>query len=125
RRRTRSRHLLAPRVLRGIVIARLQAFRARLAALFAVEIPPHSCALLRIVLGAIGLVSLAGLTPVGMFWPLDGLAPLPGAPSNLRGWLSLHGLDALAGQGLFVGLVCSFAAMTVGYRSDLAVFLSF
>ena len=87
--------------------------------------PPHSYAVLRIALGIVGLISLAGLTPVGMYWPLDGLAPLPVEGNTIRSWLDARGLSSLAGEALFGGLVCSFTAMMVGYRSDVAVFLSF
>src|SRR5689334_21774872 len=101
----------------------LDALRSRLAAQFAVEIPPHSYALLRILLGAVGLVSLFGLTPVGMYWPLDSLSALPA--DGVRAWVAARGLGTLAGNLLFGGLVLSFSAMTVGFRSDAAVFLSF
>ena len=103
----------------------LEALRSRLAGAFAVEIPPHSYALLRILLGAVGLLSLIGLTPVGLYWPLDGLAPIPGGGTGIRSWIAERELGALAGWALFGGLACSFTAMTVGFRSDLAVFLSF
>jgi hypothetical protein len=101
----------------------LQALRSRLAEAFAVEIPPHSYALLRIALGAVGLLSLIGLTPIEMYWPLDGLSPP--ASGGVRAWVAGRDLGTLAGTALFVWLACSFTAMTVGLRSDLAVFLSF
>lgn len=102
----------------------LDALRSRLADRFAVEIPPHSYALLRILLGAIGLASTLGLTPIAMYWPLDGLSPLAG-DDGFRAWLAERGLGTLAGTCLFWGLVASFSAMMVGLRSDAAVFASF
>ena len=101
----------------------LDALRSRLAARFAVEIPPHSYALLRILLGAVGLVSTLALTPIGMYWPLDSLAALP--TDGARAWIAEHGLGTLAGYALFGWLVVSFTAMTAGLRSDAAVFASF
>jgi hypothetical protein len=101
----------------------LFALRSRLADAFALEIPPHSYALLRIAIGAVGLLSLIGLTPFAMYWPLDGLSPLPG--SGVRAWLAARDLGTVAGTMLFVWLACSYAAMTVGFRSDLAVLMSF
>lgn len=101
----------------------LRVFRSRLADAFALEIPPHSYALLRIAIGAVGLLSVLGMTPFAMYWPLDGLSPLPG--SGVRAWIAARDLGTVAGTVLFVALVCSFGAMTVGFRSDLAVFSSF
>jgi hypothetical protein len=101
----------------------LRVFRSRLADAFALEIPPHSYALLRIAIGAVGLLSVLGMTPFAMYWPLDGLSPLPG--SGVRAWIAARDLGSVAGTVLFVALVCSFSAMTVGFRSDLAVFSSF
>src|SRR5688500_8494153 len=101
----------------------LVALRSRLADAFALEIPPHSYALLRIAIGAVGLLSLIGLTPFGMYWPVDGLSPLPG--SGMRAWIAARDLGTVAGTVLFIWLAGSFAAMTVGFRSDLAVFSSF
>jgi hypothetical protein len=101
----------------------LRALRSRLADAFALEIPPHSYAMLRIAIGAVGLLSLIGLTPFEMYWPLDGLSPLPG--SGVRAWIAAHDLGTVVGMMLFVWLACSYSAMTVGFRSDLAVLMSF
>jgi hypothetical protein len=89
------------------------------------EIPPHSFALLRIALGLMGLVSLAGLTPVETFWPLDGLTPLSADGSGPRAWLFAHGFGTVAGWAMFLSLVVVFAAMTVGFWSDAAVLAAF
>jgi hypothetical protein len=99
------------------------ALRSQLATRFQTEIPPHSYALLRIALGAVGLVSLFGLTPIGLFWHLDSLAPVPG-DGGIRAWVAAHGLGTIVGNLLFTWLLCSFTAMTIGFRSDAAAFCS-
>jgi hypothetical protein len=101
----------------------LLALRSRLHDAFSLEIPPHSYAMLRIAIGAVGLLSLIGMTPFAMYWPLDGLSPLPG--SGVRAWVASRDLGTVVGTALFIWLACSYAAMTVGFRSDLAVLMSF
>ena len=103
----------------------LEAVRSRLRAWFTAEIPPYSYALLRIVLGVVGLVSLLGLTPIALYWPLDGLNPIPGEGLGVRSWIAQRGLGAAVGNSLFVWLLCSLSAMTIGFYSDVAVLLSF
>jgi len=103
----------------------LEAVRSRLRAWFTAEIPPYSYALLRIVLGVVGLVSLLGLTPIALYWPLDGLNPIPGEGLGVRSWIAQRGLGAVVGNSLFVWLLCSLSAMTIGFYSDVAVLLSF
>jgi len=90
---------------------------------FATEVPPHSYALLRMVLGAIGVMSIISITPIDTFWSLDGLAPLPA--TGIRAWLAQHDLGTLAGRALFISLLASFGGMVIGFRSDLAVLASF
>src|SRR4029453_11425642 len=84
-------------------------------------IPPHSFALLRILVGGVGLLSLAGLTPVELFWPLDGIVPISRSGIGFRAPLAHAGLGVVAGWAAYGLLVAAFAAMTVGYRSNLAV----
>jgi hypothetical protein len=88
-------------------------------------IPPHSFALLRIALGLMGLLSLVALTPVEMFWPLDGLTPLSADGTGPRAWLLAHGFGTVAGWALFLALTVVFAALTVGWWSDAAVLGAF
>jgi len=85
------------------------------------DIPPHSYALLRIAFGVLGLASLAGLTPVDQFWSLDGLSPLPSNPTGPRAWLMAHGWALPVGWAFFLAMLVTFTAMTVGFRSNLAV----
>lgn len=84
-------------------------------------VPPHSFALLRILFGVMGLASLAGLTPVEMFWPSDGLVPLSEDGLGPRAWLVRTGLGVPFGWTFFAVMVATFTAMTLGFRSDLAV----
>lgn len=86
--------------------------------------PPYSYAVLRILFGALCLVSLAGLTPVEMYWPLDGIIRLP-SPGGPRAWLVEHGLGTAVGWVVYLGLVVVFSAMTLGVATDLAVLAAF
>jgi hypothetical protein len=89
------------------------------------EVPPHSYAVLRILVGVLGLIGVLGLTPVSTFWLPDGLMPLPGGGVGLRSYLSTIGLGVAAGWVLFSALAGGFAAMALGYRSGWAVTLCF
>jgi hypothetical protein len=89
------------------------------------RIPPHSYALLRIALGIAGLTALLGLTPVEMYWPLDGLIPITSSRAVPREWLIEHGLSNLAGWTLFLVIFAACLAMTVGFFSDAAVVAAF
>ncbi len=89
------------------------------------EIPPHPFALLRILMGTLGLLGLLGLTPISMFWTLDGLTPIAGGGLGLKSTLIRYGLGSLTGELLFATLFAGFAAMTVGYKSGLAVAIGF
>lgn len=86
--------------------------------------PPHSYAVLRILLGALCLLGLIGLTPVEMYWPLDGIIPLP-SPGGPRSWLVEHRLGTAAGWIVYAGLAVVFGAMTLGVFTDLAVLGAF
>ena len=97
----------------------------RWAKLWFTPIPPHSVALLRILLGGIGVLSLVGLTPVELYWPLDGIVPISSGGMELRGAITNAGLGVAAGWVAFGLMVVAFVAMTVGYRSDLAVLAGF
>jgi len=106
------------------VITHLRVVIGSWIAAWSMDSPPHQFALLRIVLGATGLLGMAGLTPVDMFWPLNGLAPIP-SPGGPRDFLDAHGLGTVTGWLLFSALTAVFAAMTIGYRSNAAVLASF
>ena len=105
------------------MIGRVRALLRSWVEAWSAGIPPHSYALLRITLGVMGLLSLAGLTPVDMFWPLDGLTPIPS--SGPRAWIFAHGLGTEAGWAMFLGLILVFVAVTVGFFSNGAVLTAF
>ena len=88
------------------------------------EIPPHSYALLRILLGLLGCASLIGLRNLSAFWALDGFVAAQDRGLGLKAWLFGHGLGNIGGRALFFGCLASFASMTVGFRSGLSVALA-
>jgi hypothetical protein len=87
-------------------------------------VPPHSFAVLRILLGSVGLLAMAGLTPVELYWPLDGIVPVSSG-GGIRTALEDAGLGLIAGWAAYGLLLAAFVAMTLGYRSDLAVLICF
>jgi hypothetical protein len=89
------------------------------------EIDPHSYAILRIGLGLVGILGLIGLTPLSMYWPSDGLAPIPGSGVGVRRVLIDSGIAPFAGYALYAALWASFASMVIGYRTATAVVLCF
>jgi hypothetical protein len=84
------------------------------------EVPSEAFALIRIVVGAAGLVSLIGFTPISMFWWPDGIAPLP-EPGGVKSYLLESGFGEAAGWTLFLLLFASFACMTAGLFTGWAV----
>ena len=95
------------------LVARWEAFWFR-------EIPPDLYAVLRVVFGLVGLACVLGVTPVSVYWPLDGITAIPDA-DGYRGLLLSWGLGTVAGWALFGSLVAAFACMTLGWHSTLAV----
>jgi hypothetical protein len=89
------------------------------------EVPPHSSAILRIVVGVLSLISLLGLLPVDMFWSPDGLVPIAGDGLGLRKAVIESGLGPIAGWTFFLASLASFSLMTVGYRTTVAVVACF
>jgi hypothetical protein len=89
------------------------------------EVPSEIFALVRIAVGAAGLVSLAGSTPVEMFWSPDGIAPLPGGGLGLRSFILESGFSAVAAWGMFSVLFAALACVTVGLFTGPAVIASF
>ena len=84
-------------------------------------IPSHSYALLRILFGALGCVSLIGLSDVATFWALDGLVPDDDGGLGLKAWLQASGLQDIGPYLLYFTTLASFFSMTVGYRSGASV----
>jgi hypothetical protein len=82
-------------------------------------------ALVRIAVGAGGLISLLGFLPVDMFWSPDGIAPLPGGGVGLRSYLVESGLGVTAGWVIFCILFIAFTCMTLGVFTGTAVVVCF
>lgn len=76
-------------------------------------VSPEIFGLLRIVLGAAGLISVIGFLPVVMFWSPDGIAPVPGA-DGFRAFVLSSGFGSWAAWTLFLFLVAAFTCMTIG-----------
>lgn len=85
------------------------------------DVRGESFAVLRIALGAAGLLSMIGFMPIDMFWAVDGIAPLPGSGLGLRGWILESGLSPVAGWIIFLALAASFLCMTAGLFTGTAV----
>ena len=88
------------------------------------DVTPHSYALLRILFGAIGFVSVLGMTPVAEFWTPGGLFS-PTAGSGVRAQILSSGLGDLIGTIYFWTMLTAFAATALGYRSGTAVAVAF
>src|SRR5688500_20398283 len=65
----------------------LRAVRKRWEHLWFEEVPADAFDVLRITVGAAGLVSLVGFMPVAMFWSPDGIAPVPGGGYGVRNYV--------------------------------------
>jgi hypothetical protein len=87
------------------------------------EIPPHTYALVRMLIGLVGVATIAGAWDRA-FWDVDGLMPVTGA-WGYRGWLLSHGLAHIAGVLVRDLLLIVFACMTVGFRTGIMVPLAF
>jgi vitamin K-dependent gamma-carboxylase-like protein len=85
------------------------------------SIPPHVYALLRIVFGFVGCVTLFGLHDLSTLWFLDGLVPLDVGAVGLKQYLLGHGAGHTAGVLLYVSTLASFVAMTIGLQTRVAV----
>ena len=85
------------------------------------DVPPHIFALLRVAFGVLGLIEVLGPWPPSMFWPLDGIVPLPGGGFGVRAALLGSSLGAAGGYGLMAFLTACFTAMAVGVKSNVAV----
>ena len=89
------------------------------------QVPPDIYALLRIVFGALGVICVLELTPVSMFWSLDGITPISGLGLGIRSHLLSLGLGTIAGWTYFSALLVAFVSMTVGYMSRWSVAICF
>lgn len=86
-------------------------------------IPTHIYALLRIVFGAIGCITLIGLSDVSTFWDPNGFVPV-GSGLGVKTFFLAHGLGHAAGLALYVCTLASFVCMTIGFASTISVMLA-
>jgi len=87
-------------------------------------IPTHIYALLRIVFGIVGCLTLVGLSDLSTFWYLDGLVPIGTGGFGIKAWLLAHGLGHIAGTALYASTLLAFISMTIGLLSGLSVALA-
>lgn len=88
------------------------------------QIPPHSYALLRIAIGLVGLLTLAGVWDAA-FWRVEGLAPPPGGGLGVRQWLVTNEVDAAVGWLARVLLLVAYACLAAGIRSNASALAAF
>jgi hypothetical protein len=101
-----------------------ESLRARWELFWFEPVPVEIFAVLRIVFGILGLVSLAGQLPTSTFWRPDGIVPIP-SPGGFRETVINMGLGVPVGEFLFWGFAAALLAMTVGLGSRLVVPLAF
>jgi hypothetical protein len=89
------------------------------------NVPSDVFALVRIAVGAAGLISLIGFLPVAMYWSPDGIAPVPGGGYGLRSYVFESGFGVAVGWTMFLTLFASFICMTVGLFTEAAVVICF
>jgi Vitamin K-dependent gamma-carboxylase len=85
------------------------------------EIPPHIYALLRILLGLLGCVTLLGVSNLSEFWDLGGFVSAEDRGLGLKAFLLAHNLGTVGGRGLFFGSFGVFAAMAAGVKTNITV----
>jgi hypothetical protein len=88
------------------------------------EIPPHSYAVFRILVGVVGAVTVVGAWNPA-FWQLSGIVPSYGG-WRLWPWLTAHGIGDVAGLTLRWVLLIGYVCLALGIRTwtaALAMFL--
>jgi hypothetical protein len=84
-------------------------------------IPPHSYALLRILIGTVGAFSLLGVRDISAYWALDGMVPDSGPGMWLKTLVTRYGLEAFAPTALFVATFTAFVSMAAGIATLFSV----
>ena len=92
-------------------------------ALWFTEVAPDIFAVLRILFGIVGCLSLVGLLDLPLFWSCGGL--VASRDSSICQALTSAGFDWLFGYSVVCFSAMSFAAMAVGYHARLAVACAF
>lgn len=87
------------------------------------EVAPDIFAVLRILFGLLGCLSLVGLFDLPLFWSCDGLVASRG--SSVCQSLTPAGVGWLYPGAVLCVSAISFVAMTIGYRTRLAVACAF
>lgn len=82
---------------------------------------PHIYALLRIVLGTVGCLTLIGLSSQSTFWSLDGFVPVGNTGLGIKAFLMAHGVGAVAGTALYLATFVAFISMTAGFLTGPSV----
>lgn len=89
------------------------------------EVPPHSLALVRILLGALGALAVVNLTPVETFWSVHGLSPVPGGGAGIRGLIAGSGVADAVAWLLFASCLSAYVCVAIGFRTRIAVAAAF
>jgi hypothetical protein len=82
--------------------------------------PPHIYAVLRIAFGGLGLVHLVAMSDIAAYWAPDGILPFA-SHHELSARLLAGGYGLGFGAMLWIADVACFAAMTLGFATNIAV----
>ena len=86
-------------------------------------VPPNVYAILRMLFGLAGLISLVGLGDLPLFWSCNGLVASSGSPTCAA--FAGRGLAWVPGGAILAFAGLSFLAMLIGYRTRFAVCFAF
>jgi hypothetical protein len=81
------------------------------------RIPPHTYALLRILTGVVGVLTMVGAWDAA-FWDVNALVPASGA-WHMGPWLNAHGLGSVFGLGLRWLLLIGYACLALGVSAPV------
>jgi len=87
------------------------------------EIPPHSYAALRILIGTVGAITIIGAWNPA-FWKLSGIMASTGDWRSSP-WLAAHGVGDIAGPALRWSLLFGFLCLAAGIRTQAVAILMF
>jgi hypothetical protein len=100
-----------------VIFTYLEPFTAGWRRFWFTRIPPHSYALLRILVGLVGTLTILGAWNPS-FWDPNDLVPRTAA-WQLGPWLNAHGLARTFGLGLRWLLLLGYVSLALGLRSSL------
>jgi len=84
-------------------------------------IPTHPYALLRVLYGLLGILELLGLSDLGTFWAIDGMVPDGDGGLGLKALIAANDWSGIAAPALYCAMLVAFAAMTLGYQTEIAI----